>query len=423
MQVTLFTPHQGQKPIINGFADSDHKFGVVVTGRQFGKSLLGQNLLIYWLLQNSNQKGAWISPIYNQAKKVFQELADASNKIIESKNKADLTIKFMNGSTIQFLSAERPDSIRGFSFNYIIVDEAAFVKENAMTEAIFPTLTAIGKKCLMISTPKGRNWFYNVYLRGISEDNDQYISFQGTSFDSPYIDDKFLKEQERSLPREIYRQEYFAEFSDASSDVFRGLENVCILSSYETTNKTEKCYVGIDTGLSHDYSTISIQTESGRILYMEKRNGENITSIAEKFIQIINRFNVVGGYIETNGIGKAMYDLIKPKHRKIQGFTTTQDSKTTIVRSLIEDIEQMEVELPNRELNPDLFQELSIYTYKLGNTGKLSFTHPNGAHDDLVDCLMLSNHARHQIKAGSNIYVGKGTKNFDLNVAFGSYNG
>ena len=40
MQVTLFTPHVGQKKIIDGFADTEHKFGVVSTGRQFGKSLL-----------------------------------------------------------------------------------------------------------------------------------------------------------------------------------------------------------------------------------------------------------------------------------------------------------------------------------------------------------------------------------------------
>ena len=103
------------------------KFGVVVTSRQWGKSLLGQNLLLYWLLGQPNQKGAWISPIYNQAKKVFQELTDASNSIIQSSNKAELTIKFLNGSTLQFLSSERPDSVRGFSFNYLVVDEAAML--------------------------------------------------------------------------------------------------------------------------------------------------------------------------------------------------------------------------------------------------------------------------------------------------------
>ena len=160
MQITLFTPHLGQKKVISDFSNSEHKFGTVVTSRQWGKSLLGQNLLLYWLLATPNQKGCWISPIYNQAKKVFQELSDASNSIIQQSNKAELTLKFVNGSTVQFLSSERPDSVRGFSFNYMVVDEAAYVNERGFETAILPTLTAIGKKCLIISTPKSKNWFY-----------------------------------------------------------------------------------------------------------------------------------------------------------------------------------------------------------------------------------------------------------------------
>lgn len=415
MQVTLFTPHGGQKKIVEGFSDSDHKFGIVVTGRQFGKSLLGQNLLLYWLLQNPNQKGAWISPIYNQAKKVFQELTDASYSIIEEKNKADLTIKFMNGSTIQFLSAERPDSIRGFSFNYIIVDEAAFVKENAMTEAILPTLTAIGKKCLMISTPKGRNWFYNMYLRGVSNEHSQYISFTGTSFDSPYIDDGFLQEQERSLPRDIFRQEYWAEFTDASSDVFRGLENVCILRNYENTK--EKCFAGIDVGLQSDYTAVCIISETGRVCSLDRFNGIGITEAAERVVQTLSKYHIQGGYVEVNGVGRGLYDIVRPKSRKVQAWTTSQDNKTQMVRKLIEDIEQMNVELPTKELSPHLYEELSLYTYKLSANGKMSFSHPNGHHDDCVDALLMANEARHNLKSGG-IYVGRGG-NLDLNVAFG----
>jgi hypothetical protein len=98
MEITLFTPHGGQKAVINGFADSSHKFCTVSTGRQFGKSLLGQNLLLYWLLQKPNQKGAWLSPVYSQCRKIFSELMDASTAIIQSSNKAELTLKFINGS-------------------------------------------------------------------------------------------------------------------------------------------------------------------------------------------------------------------------------------------------------------------------------------------------------------------------------------
>jgi len=414
MQVNLFTPFTKQKEIIDSFANSEHKFGVVATGRQFGKSLLGQNLLLYWLLQNPNQKSLWIAPIYGQCRKVFKELANAAHDVILEKNKAELSITFINGSTLIFLSADRPDSIRGYSANYVIIDEAAFIKEIALTEAILPTMTAIGKKCLIISTPKSKGWFYNYWIKG-SEPNKDYISFQGVSTDNPYTDKEFIAEQQSSLPRDIYEQEYNAKFSDAGSEVFRGLDNVCILNNFVNENKRERCYVGVDTGLSNDYSALSIISETGTIQYMERRNGENINAISERFIQICLRYNVVGGYVESNGIGKAMLDLMQPKIRKLQPFFTTQDSKTTMVRSLIQSIEEMSVELPSKEFYPNLYKELTLFTYKMGANGKISFMHPPGLHDDEVDSLMMSNHARSQLKGGSSLYIGKG----NLSPTFG----
>ena len=263
MQVTLFTPHKGQKQVIDGFANSKHKFGVVACGRQYGKSLLAQNLMLYWLLSKPNQKAGFFSPIFTQAKKVMLELEAAAKPVIKQSNKADLTITFINGSTIQFFGSERYDSIRGFSFNYIVVDEAAFIREEAVNEAIFPTLSAIGKKCLIISTPKSKNWFYNAYLKGNTA-NDDYISFRGISTDNPYIDEDFINEQSKSLPTDIFRQEYLAEFSEATNDVFRGLDNVCILNEYEEPRKNKRYYFGIDVGISNDFTVCAILDEAGR---------------------------------------------------------------------------------------------------------------------------------------------------------------
>ena len=410
MEIQLFTPHLGQKEIIKGFSDSQHKFGVVVTSRQWGKSLLGQNLLLYWLLQKPNQKGCWISPIYNQAKKVFQELSNASHNIVQSSNKADLTIKFLNGSTLQFLSSERPDSVRGFSFHYMVVDEAAYVNERGFETAILPTLTALGKKCLIISTPKSKNWFYKYYLKGISDSTD-YISFRGKSTDNPYIDQSFIAEQRLSLPNDIFRQEYEAEFTDAGSEVFRGVEQACIVPQYTKQDKSSRCFAGIDVGLSNDYSVLTILNEAGRVLLIDRLRGENISTIANRFNDILSRFRIEGGYVEENGIGAAMRDLIIPRNRRIRGFTTTQDSKTQIVRTLISDLEAGILELPTKELEPEMFKELTLYTYKLSNNGKLSFSHPNGIHDDLVDSLMLANKARNEIRSNK-MYISPAQKQY-----------
>ena len=413
MNVTLFSPHSGQRKVINGFADSEHKFGIVACGRQFGKSLLAQNLMLYWALQNPKQKCGWVSPIFTQSRKVFKELEAAANKLIKSSNKAELTIELINGSTIQFLGAERYDSIRGFSFNYVVVDEAAFIKESAMNEAIFPTLSALGKKCLIISTPKSKNWFYTYYLKGIDGGSD-YISFAGISTDNPHIDVDFINEQAKSLPPDIFAQEYLAQFSEATNDVFRGIDAVCNINNYEQPRRSTKYYFGLDIGLSDDYTVLTILDEQGRTAFIDRFNGKSFEEAGNTIINHCRRYNVRGGNIETNGIGAAIYQQVRKSGVKCSPFITTQDSKLTAVRALIQDIENQVLELPSKDLFPHLYNELSAYTYKTSANGKLSFSHPNGFKDDCVDSLWLANQARNNMLGGakSKLYIGGSVKTY-----------
>ena len=398
MEVQLFAPHIGQLDIIEKFGDSDHKFGIASIGRQWGKSLLASNLLAYWLLEHNNTKGGWVSPIYNQSKKVFKEVVKACKDIITSSNGSDLIITFINGSTVQFLSAERYDSIRGFSFNYLIIDEAAYIKEEALSEAILPTLTAIGKKCLIISTPKGKGgWFYQWYLKG-SYPNDTYISFKGISSDNPYASKTFIEEQQKSLPPEIYKQEYLAEFTDSGNDVFVGLDLVCNLNTFDYESRSKGTVLfGIDTGLHSDFSVLTILSESGRVLAIERLNGSTFEQIGGEFVRRLKRFGSPSGYVETNGIGEAIYQVVSRDIRGTRSFVTTNDSKTIMIRKLILDIQNGNVELPSKELYPILYNELSAFTYKVNPNGTIQFGHPSGGHDDTVISLALANLARGEI--------------------------
>ena len=405
MNVTLFTPHTGQKQIINGFADSQHKFAIVSTGRQFGKSLLAQNLMLYWLLGKTNMKGAWITPVYNQAKKIFQELTNASHEIISKQNKADLTIEFVNGSTVQFLSTDNYNTIRGFSFHYMVIDEAAFIKEEAINEAVLPTLSALGKKCLIISTPKSKNWFYNYWLKGQSE-NDDYISFKALSIDNPYVDQQFILNQQRSLPIDIYRQEYEAAFTDAGSDVFTGVDNVCILNEFIDYRKGTRYFAGIDFGISNDYSVLTIMDEVGGVHFIERINGSSYAEVTKAFAATLQRYKITGGYAETNGVGRPVFEVLHQRERNLKEFITTNESKANGIRGLIYDIQEQALTLPSKQLFPALYNELNAYTYKIGATGTVSFNAPSGYHDDCVMSLMFANEARKKQFKTSKIHIG-----------------
>ena len=410
MNVELFTPFPQQKEFIDKYADTQDLFGCLVAPRGSGKTLLAINITLYWALGGSNQKIGWVSPTFSQAKSVLDQIVKAAPDLIVSSNRMEATIGFVNGSSIKFLSADSADNIRGFRFTHLILDEFAYIKENVVSTILLPTLNPNGKKCLMVSTPAGKNHLYNWYHK------PEVVSHKIPLTECPYISEELLVEAKKSLPPDIYAQEYLAEFKDAANDVFVGIDGVSVVNEYQEKGDA---YIGIDTGLTDDMSVLCVMSPVGRVLNIIGLNNQPINTIADTFKNKLSRYNVVGGYIETNGIGQAMYELIRQQYKKVKAFNTSQSSKQEMVRKLIGDIESSTVELPSDTLCPELHNEFSTYTYKMSNNGKLSFGHRNGFHDDYVDALLLANYSRNQFVNRKPMTV-RGSRSNNLKPQWGS---
>ena len=389
MNVQLFTPYPKQKEFLNNYAESKHLFGVVSAPRGSGKTLLGMNILLYWLLKNPKAKAGWIAPTHSQSRSVFEQIVGQAHKLVSASNRMEGKLTLKNGATIKFMSSDSADNIRGFRFEYLILDEFAFMKENVINSVILPTLNPNGRKCLMISTPKGKNHFFNWFIK------DESFAMKMPLTECPYVKQELIDEARKSLPVDIFRQEYEAAFVDSGNEVFTGVEKVSMVKQYDSP-KNQQVYIGVDTGLASDYSVLTIMDKVGRVLGIHRFNNDSIQNIAGKFDRALKGYSVIGGNVECNGIGQGMYDLLKPKHGKIQKWFTSQKSKEEMVRKLIGDIETLTVELPTADLCPELHHEFTTYISKQSSTGKLSFTHLPGTHDDVIDSLMLANIARNQ---------------------------
>ncbi len=410
MKVNLFKPYAKQREFIDLYADSPHLFGVLNAPRGSGKTLFAINMTLYWLLRNNDTKLGYITPIYSLGKEVFEIIQSKTHDLIESSNKSDLTIKFINGSSIKFLSADRADSVRGFRFHYMIMDETAYLNKNTIEKAILPTLNPNGRKCLMISTPRGKNHFYEYYLRGQQGDSD-YVSMTIPLTECPYVKDELIDEARKSLPAEVFKSEYEAEFTDSTNDVFQNIEKCSIVYEWTSPNRGNQYFGGIDTGLSNDYSVLTIVDETGRVAYIDRVNNDTLENIASRFIATLKRYAVQGCLVEANGIGKAMAELIRKHIRTAMPFITTQDSKMNAVRTLMTDMDAGVIEIPTKEFFPHLYNELSAFTYKYSANGKISFSHPNGVNDDCVDSLWLANLSRNKVKTSGRNAIKIGLSN------------
>lgn len=391
----LYNPHPNQKKIHDAINFRNEKYYVINIGRQFGKTLLASNQLLYWALNNKKVKCAWVSPVYKQSKKVFEEVYKAFAKrpeIYRKVNQSELVLEYITGSTIQFFSAERYDNIRGFTFDYLVCDEFAFMDEKAWTEVLRATVLVKGKKVLLISTPKGKNHFYKMYqLDGI---NEQYKSFTMTSYHNPMINPKEIDDAKLTLPDMVFRQEYLAEFVDGTATLFNNRQ----LSDNKANGRA---FAGIDLGRADDYSVLSIFNEKGEQFYIERWRHTEWQSIVKNIAQGLRTNMVQTALVEVNSIGDVIFEMLQKEcasYCTIEPFVTTNQSKKEIVESLIVANQNKEV----RFLNVDwLDKELEMFTYEYNPKSRvIKYSAPSGFHDDGVMASCLGFHAFSKYKTG-----------------------
>lgn len=351
-----------------------------------------------WFFNVPNCKIGWVSPIYKQCKKVFDEIdnAFANNQFVfKSKNKTDLTFTGHNGSTINFYSAERYDNIRGETFDYLICDEFAFIDAEAWTEVLRATVLVRGKKVLFLSTPKGKNHFHRIFM--LDGENPQYKSFTMTSYHNPIINPTEIDDARATLPDHVFRQEYMAEFVDGGSGLF--LNPITITQA----EKTNRMYAGLDIGRADDYTVLTVFNANGDMYYIERWNHDTWANIVNK---VCNRINEFGCYtlVEVNGVGDPIYEQVKSKvkdTRLVNPFVTTSKSKQDIIEQLVVANQNKEVKFKECDW---LLKELDLFTYEYNPKSKsVRYSAPNGFHDDGVMSSAIAYHSLKQLKS-SGIY-------------------
>jgi len=404
---TGFTPHPKQREMINGILGNNAKYHVACVGRQFGKSMMAMNLVLYWAINDSPCKILWISPVYSQTDKVQKELMQAigGSGIVESCNYSSNEIKLKNGSLILFRSAERYDNIRGLTVDYGVIDEAAYCKDEAWTEAIRPVFMVRGKKVLFISTPKGKNFFYNLFQLGVSADNPNYASYTGSSYDTPYIDPSEIEDAKKTLPENVFQQEYLARFIDAGGEVFSNLDK----NTFNIWPKpVGKVYCGIDLGKQEDYTVATFIDSNGKIVDIYRANAQEWTLMTQEIIKRAHKWNATL-MVEVNSIGDVIFEQIKKQWSDTHPFTTTSKSKNEIIEGLILDMNNSVISMPSRGLFSHLWDELTVFTYEYNpKTRSLRYGHPSGLHDDTVISLAIANYCRKTNKNyGQYVVAGK----------------
>lgn len=370
IQIKLSKPHEGQEQVLNSKA----RFKVLMCGRRWGKSLISKNISIVEALEG--RITGYVTPTYALAKVFFDEIAELLPSEIATANRSDLTFKFITGGQIRFFTGERLDNFRGLRLHNVIIDEAAYIPhlQEAWNNAIRPTLTDFQGKALFISTPRGKDFFYQLYLRNEGD----WESFKFTTYDNPHILRSEIDEARASLPKAAFEQEYLANPAENAANPF-GID--FIRQNIETISNSNATCFGIDLAKSYDYTVIIGLDADGRTCYYDRFQSD-WSDTKNRILRLPN----VPKLIDATGVGDPIVEELQREDYNIEGFKFTSQSKQQLMEGLVTSIQQGSIKYPDGVI----VDELSMFEYVYTNRG-VKYSAPDGMHDDTVCALALAN--------------------------------
>jgi predicted phage terminase large subunit-like protein len=198
------------------------RFKVVAAGRRTGKTRLAAWTLILNALQTERGNVFYVAPTQGQARDIiWGMLLELGHSVIVSTHVNNLQIKLVNGSTISLKGSDRPETMRGVSLAYLVLDEWADMKPMVWEEILRPALADLKGTALFIGTPMGRNHFYDLYKMAELGDDPTYKAWHFTSYDNPLLDPAEIDHAKRTLSSYAFRQEFMASFEARGSELFK----------------------------------------------------------------------------------------------------------------------------------------------------------------------------------------------------------
>ena len=372
----------------------ESRFKIIVAGRRCGKSNFSIKQTIAKALEAP--KGScvlYVAPTQGQARQIaWDAILDQGRDVIKSAHVNSMDITLVTGTKIHLRSAENPDNMRGLKVYFAVIDEAAFIKDDMVwNKVIRPALSDLKGDAVFISSPSGRNWFYDLYMNAKNGKSKEWKAWHLTTYDNPTIDPEEIEAAKQTLSSFAFRQEFLASFDTAGGDIFKE-EWI----KYGTAPTDGDYYIAADLAgfgdLSKmyesqvaklDYSSIAVvkANTSGwfvdRIVYGRwgvKETAEQIFQLVEEYKPL--RIGIERG-VSKNAVMPYIKDLMGQRNTwfSIQELTHGSQRKLDrIIWSLQGRFEHGRITLNRGDWNTEFLDQL--------------YNFPNqNVHDDLVDSL------------------------------------
>jgi hypothetical protein len=388
-----YEPHPGQWAV----HDSKALRRVVACGVRWGKTRCAAMEGVAAALAPRERSFGWVvAPTYDLADKVFREIVYVFTRNLRHRmvtlrdNDRVLVVRNMAGGLTELRgkSADSPVSLLGEGLDFLIVDEAARLKPSIWQGHLSQRLIDRKGWALLISTPHGKGWFFDLFRKGQGGDPD-YASWNHPSWSNPYLDAAVIEQERGRLPEAVFRTEYGAEFLEGSGAVFRYVRD-CATGHWQEPQPGPPYYAGLDLARITDSTVLVILNSKCEVVFVDRFNRLDWSLQIQRIKTSVERYRNAQIYVDSTGVGEPVFEAIRTAGCNVLPYPFTQRSKAALIDNLSLMLEQKKIVLPEPELWPAGIDELESFEYSITDNGSVSTGAPGGAHDDCVIALALA---------------------------------
>lgn len=379
--VITYEPHAKQAAV----HASNARFRVVVAGRQSGKTLTGVAEISSWVLERAPGNYWWTTASYKTTDKAWRDLlAFLPKHIIKSTNQTKNYISFHSGSRISIRSADAPESLVSETLDGEINDEFAQWKPDVWPQLLGPMLGVTQGPALFLGSPRGRNYAYDLYIRGLGED-PLWQSFKWASNESPYFSAEDFERARRELPERIFRQEYLADFVEGGGEVFR---NVTTAIGPSLAKADAYTVLGVDLAKVRDWTVLWALNSSGETVEVQRFQHMDWSVQRLKIVEAYQRLGCKKAVIDATGVGDPIVEELDRSGVRVEPIKFTSQSKAQLIEALMLRFDSGSIQLPPGR--DDLIEEIKAFAFETMPSGRDRYSAPEGRHDDAVIALALA---------------------------------
>lgn len=210
--LVYFKPYDYQKKLVDTF--EDHRFNIVLSSRQSGKSITVIAYLLWYCLFRSEKTVALLANKHSTAKEMLSRLTLMLENIpfflqpgCKALNKT--SVEFSNNSRI-ISESSSSGSIRGYTVDLLVLDEFAFApKATDFYTSTYPVISSGQKsRVIIISTANGiGNQFHKLWEGAVQKTNEYHAS-RIDWWDVPGRDERWKEETIRNTSQLQFDQEF-----------------------------------------------------------------------------------------------------------------------------------------------------------------------------------------------------------------------